>query len=277
MNKLVEFLKLIRVQNLVMLVLVQMITQFIFAPTISYFYIYLISLATILIAAGGYLINDFYDYELDIANEKKSVFSKSSLKNLYIAYSILGLLLGLYLSFISSFWLFLFFVFPFLSLWLYAIFFSKYKIAGNLIISLLIAEAILIIPVFAKFYASDIEAIFDPAIIDYAVLAFLLNYMREIVKDLEDLKGDALFNRKTLPIVFGISNTKMIIILLIAIINIFLFQSYFGGNIQIVITMATTSIFLVFKLLKALQKKDFKSVSFLIKIMMLFGLLSPLF
>lgn len=277
MNKFAAFFKLIRWPNLVMLGMVQIISQFVFVPAITAFHLLLISLATILIAAGGYLINDYYDYDLDIANGKKPFFVKSSLGNLSIVYSVLGLAIGFYVSYISSYLLFPFFIFAFVILWFYAFFFSKYKILGNILISILIAEAIFIIPAFEYLFSTDLFPSTSLKIIEYAILAFLFNWLREIVKDLEDQKGDALFNRKTLPILLGEFNTKMIVVVLVLAINLFLYQSNFGTNLYIIIPIAISSLLLMFGIINAHETKEFKLASLFIKLMMLYGLLSPLF
>lgn len=277
MNKLVAFLKLIRLPNLIMLALVQIITRNVFVPNISTAHLFLISLATILIAAGGYIINDYFDYEIDLANDKKPFFDKKILKILALLFSNIGLVTGFYLSFISQYILFFYFLIAATILWFYAVFFSKYKIIGNISISILIAESILIIPIFSKFSFTDFNAISNSIILEYAALAFILNWIREIVKDLEDIKGDSLFGRKTLPLVLGIFNTKIMISILIVLSNIFLLESYFGNSIQIVVAIISSSVFLIFNLIRAQTKKEYKESSLLIKLIMLFGLLSPLF
>lgn len=282
MNKLGAFLKLIRWPNLVMLALVQIITAFVFVKTLDYFHLSLVSVSTILIAAGGYIINDYYDYELDIANAKASNFTKKSLKNLFWFYSILGLAVGFYLSLISDFKFFGFFLFAFFILYSYAVFFSKYKIIGNVFISVLIAEAIIIIPYAAYFFSEPNRYGFDDGFslmhaVGYALFAFLFNWLREIVKDLEDQKGDLLFKRKTVAIVFGAFNAKIFSIIILVLINFFLYISSIGTNYFIMIPISVSSLFLIFGLIKAQEPKDFKRASLFIKLMMLYGLLSPLF
>lgn len=277
MNKIIAFFKLIRWPNLVMLGLVQFIARFVFVPNLSIFNLILVSAATILIAAGGYLINDFKDFEIDIINGKTPFLKRPTLRNLALIFTTLGLAIGFYLSFLSTFLLYPLFVFAFVILWSYAFIFSKYKIIGNILISILIAEAIFIIPFFEYLFSTDFFPSASIKIIEYIILAFLFNWLREIVKDLEDQKGDSLFSRKTLPIIFGEFFTKILVTILIVSINIFLYQSYLGKNNFVLIPIAISSLILIFGIFQAHDTKEFKRASLFIKLMMLFGLLSPLF
>ncbi len=283
MTKLLTFIKLIRLPNLIMIVLAQYITAFKFVKYIDNFQLLLISLATICIASGGYILNDIEDIKIDTINKKKNIseyFKISTLKYLYLIFSFLGLSIALYLSFESKIWFISMFLVAFFILWSYAKFFSKFKLIGNIFVSFLVAESIIIIPIIANITNHNISQINDTYLVvlpSYILLAFLFNWMREIIKDLEDQKGDELENRITVPSVFGENPSKIVVYALIfmasPLIILQLIQLYYYLLALIIIVIA----FMIFKLKNAKNTQDYKFISSIMKIIMLLGILYPLF
>ena len=152
MTKVLAFLKLIRLPNLVMIVLAQYITSIKFVKTIGNAQLVSISIATIFIAMSGYVLNDIKDIKIDTINQQEPItkyFSLSVLKILYYVFSFIGLAVAFYLSYQTEMWFLVLFSFAFFLLWSYAKFFSKFKLIGNIFVSLLVAEAIIIVPIIA--------------------------------------------------------------------------------------------------------------------------------
>lgn len=177
----------------------------------------------------------------------------------------MALLLGWRILFVN--------VFSVSILWFYASIFKKKPFSGNLIVALLTALSI-----------SEIAIYYEPSRIIihiYALFAFFINLVREIIKDMEDMKGDAAHGSKTLPIYFGIRQTKQIIYLLL----LFFVTSVVVligklGNLNLWICFGILGILLmlmVYKLILADRKSHFGQLSQICKIIMLLGVASIVF
>jgi 4-hydroxybenzoate polyprenyltransferase len=282
MNKFLAFLKLIRFPNLIMIVLAQYITSIKFVKTIDNSQLMLISLATIFIAMGGYVLNDIEDIKIDTINKKEPVtkiFSISLLKIYYYSFSIIGLAVSFYISYHSKIWFIMFFGFAFFLLWSYAKFFSKFKLIGNIFVSFLIAEAIIIVPIIANITnntPTPTEEIYKVVLPSYILLAFLFNWMREVIKDLEDQKGDELENRITVPSVFGTEPAKMVVFALVFMASPLIILQLWKLHYNVLGIVILLVAILIYRLKIAKKTEDFKQVSLLMKIIMLLGILYPL-
>ncbi|MCR6639748.1 MAG: geranylgeranylglycerol-phosphate geranylgeranyltransferase [Sporocytophaga sp.] len=240
----------------------------------------LLTLATVCIAAAGYIINDYYDIKIDIINKPGRVvigriFKRRTAMIFHFILNgtgiIAGLMMGLRLGIIIAFCGFL--------LWLYSNQLKRQPLSGNIAISFLTALSIMLVGIFAKErYIS---------VLVYAVFAFFISLIREIVKDMEDVKGDANFGCKTLPIIWGIRKTKSFLFIIGIIFIVSLIIGYFwlmrenpynlyfiGYNIFFVIF--PFFIFLIY-LSRADTIIDFKKLSIFCKVIMLTGVLSMLF
>lgn len=283
MNKLLAFIKLIRLPNLVMIALAQYITAITFVKVIDNTQLLLISLATIFIAMGGYVLNDIEDIKIDVANKKEPVtkyFSAPLLKSFYYIFSLIGLTIAFYLSFQSKMWFIMLFGFAFFLLWSYAKFFSKFKLIGNIFVSFLVAEAIVIVPIIANITNNTPlpkEEIYKVVLPSYVLLAFLFNWMREVIKDLEDQKGDELENRITVPSVFGTEPAKMVVFAIIFMSSPLVILQLWKLHYNVLALVIVLVAFLIYRLKIAKETKDFKQVSLLMKLIMLLGILYPLF
>ena len=123
-----------------------------------------------------------------------------------------------------------------------------------------------------------------PFVMIYTAFAFLMTLIREIIKDVEDYKGDSVTHCRTLPIVLGVKKTKTILYIMIAVLMLILFYySFILFNLKLYVAfvmmslIVVCSILLITKILKADDKNDFHFLSSLSKIMMLIGILSMLF
>lgn len=301
----ISFLKLIRYKNLLMVLLTMVLTKyallnslFIQIPERDYQFL-ILSISVLLITAGGYVINDIFDLESDKINKPNNVFIDNtiSIKNawkLYYLLTLTGLILGLYLSFFegsnsNSFY----FIFIIFILFVYSKYLKKVFLIGNIAVSYCLSMVIYITYEFTsesiiysehlnKFivYKINHHDILGP-IVTYSVFAFLTSLIREIIKDAEDINGDLKLKAKTLPIIIGRNRTAMtimffnfILIVLIITINLFSYEPLFlfYGIVLIILPL----VYLMFKLLSAETKNDFSKLSSLMKMIMLFGILSML-
>jgi 4-hydroxybenzoate polyprenyltransferase len=237
----------------------------------------------ILTAAAGYIINDYHDINIDLTNKPNKVvigkiISRRWAMLLHFIFNGLAFLGGFYLSSYIG----LMVVVCMVMLWLYSVHFKKQFLSGNLLVGALSAFVIAILPLFNQQISSYLVWV-------YALFAFGISLIREIVKDAEDLRGDSKFNCKTLPIVLGVRKTKKVLIGLVLIYTILLFAHTFIANSLIPFRHSYGQIFYTFYmllfvvvpliittylLLKADVKSDFSRLSTLYKVIMLSGLLS---
>ena len=302
-NPFIAFLKLIRVENLLIIAVTQICIKYlVFAPVndFSKFTPVLFSislLSTLLIAAAGYIINDYFDVKTDKINRPETVVVDVSIKRrwamiLHIIFSTTGLLLGIYLALkCHNLKLLSFQILSIILLWFYSTNFKKQLLIGNLVVSLLTA-VIPIMPLVYDYYLSVhadrgmlflIGPLLKPLVIivfGYAGFAFLTSFAREVIKDMEDYKGDVQTGCKTMPIVWGIITSKVVTFFTILITMGLLFIAgikfyyvkqplavyYIGGLILLPLTV------LLIQIIRAKTSKDFKMVSLLLKFIMLFGI-----
>ena len=311
--------KIIRWKNLAIISLSQIFIKFFF---IDFFIqkdqllnenFVILLIVTILIAASGYIVNDIYDYNLDQINKPERVVLGKFLKSrdaiiIYMLFNSLAIVLSIFLCIkIKQEIYILVFLLIIYCLWLYSKKLKKYKIIGNILIAFFISLSILNVPLFSyKNILSDDRFFVFLIISIYSVLAFLINVKREIIKDIEDIEGDKMHKVKSLPIIFGIKKSKLVImiigiILMFAISSIITFQILIlrsdllldvGGNqfsnpqiwganyISTVYMLIILIMFFYIELLilNATSKTNFTKVSKLLKFLMLLSLLSiPVF
>lgn len=271
------FIKLTRFGNLLIIVLAQYFTAafLVTDPTHWKTYLlskelFLLSLSSVLIAAAGYIINDYYDVKIDYINKPDRVVVGKVIKRrvVMVAHTILnlsGIALGLLISPLIA----LINFFCALLLWLYSNQLKRFPLIGNIAVALLTGLSIYIIEIF---YQTN-----NIFILIYALFAFGFTLIREIVKDLEDIKGDATFGCRTLPVVIGIRKTKSIMfflsILFVACISFLLFETGKQYYWLIIGNVVAVSLLLYF-LSRADTIKHFHQLSTLTKIMMLLGVIS---
>jgi 4-hydroxybenzoate polyprenyltransferase len=243
----------------------------------------LLCACVVLTAAAGYIINDYHDINIDLTNKPNKVvigkiISRRWAMLLHFIFNGLAFLGGFYLSSYTG----LMVAVCMVMLWLYSVHFKKQFLSGNLLVGALSAFVIAILPLFNQQISSYLVWV-------YALFAFGISLIREIVKDAEDLRGDSKFNCKTLPIVLGVRKTKKVLIGLVLMYTILLFAHTFIANSLIPFRHSYGQIFYTFYmllfvvvpliittylLLKADVKSDFSRLSTLYKVIMLSGLLS---
>ena len=279
-NKSKEFvasiLRLTRIWNLLIIALAQYFTAayLVDSETIRNPRLFLLSISTMLIAAAGYIINDYYDVKIDFINKPDRVVVGRSIGRRYALFlhgifSGIGILIGIYLSL----WIGAVNLFSVWLLWLYSNTLKRKPFIGNLAVALLTGLSILVV-----------DALFYPhhsLIWIYALFAFFMTLIREIVKDMEDLRGDNTFGCKTLPIVWGIRRTKgaiFAILLLFVTLVLGLNRTYSQLPLYYFILFLFIPLsLLALWLLRADMKRDFTWLSTFCKLILVLGIISMAF
>ncbi|MEY8870244.1 geranylgeranylglycerol-phosphate geranylgeranyltransferase [Gaetbulibacter sp. NE] len=295
-----NILNLIRYKNLLMIAIVQLLIKYaLFEPfgvaiTLNGFGFSLLVIATLCLAAGGNIINDIYDKETDAINKPDKVIvgktvSEKTAYNLFIAFNVIGVGVGFYLSHLvgrSGF--FVLFVGISGLLYLYASYFKQLILVGNLLVSILVALSIIIVGLFELLPAITPEnqatqVTFFKILWDYALFAFIINLLREMVKDIEDIDGDHKAGMNTLPIALGRERAKKIVFALsfvpIAATVYYVVTYLFKQQLVVayfLLFIIAPLIYVSIKIFTAETKKDYHAISNILKLVMLFGMLSLL-
>ncbi len=273
------FLKLIRSLNLIILAFTQyMCRYFIIGKeqdslhTIACDWrFFLLVLCTVLVAAAGYIINDYYDVKIDLINKPKRVVIGKVLHRRvalvsHFVLNTLACLLALFLG-----WkIFSIIAATTILMWFYANQLKRTPLMGNLLISFLTGMSVFML---AFLYPSA-----EFMLLLYACFAFFISLIREIIKDIEDLKGDEEFGCRTLPIIWGIRKTKTFIyvvsIVFVSIISFILFSADSTIQAYFLVLPGPLFIWLIVQLAKADTSAQFLQLSYLCKWIMVVGVLS---
>ena len=305
------FLRLIRWPNLVFIVL----TQFLFYSCIilpaynrqstegawflSWPFFWWLTAASVLIAAAGYIINDYFDLDIDQVNKPGNIIIQKIIKRRWAIFwhmglSFTGVLITLIVSWKIGNWV----IGPvnlasvFLLLF-YSTTFKKKFLIGNVIISLLTAWVVFVLYMseldlvtFTQqpLYQAAMTKIFKLAVL-YGGFAFVISLVREVVKDMEDLQGDEKFGCRTMPVVWGIPASKVfagvwLIVLILAVLVLFVYSVLIGWFLAagyVVLLVVVPLVMILYKLYRAVTVDDFHYISMLIKFAMLTGIISMVF
>jgi 4-hydroxybenzoate polyprenyltransferase len=273
---LLALIRLTRFWNLVIIGMAQYFTAcFLIDRTLFWDWrLLVLAISTAIIAAAGYIINDYYDIKIDLINKPDRVVIGKGITRRYAlffhtALSFTGIVFGFLVGFrIGA----IHFVSAFL-LWWYSNNLKRQPFVGNLIVAFLTGASVLLVNVmYYKHYA---------LVGIYAVFAFFMTLVREIVKDMEDLKGDNTFGCRTLPIVWGLRKTKWVIYVLLIVFGLLvLYLNYTYTRLPeyyfLIFLFIPIGLF-VGRLVVADTKKDFYWLSQWCKIIMLLGILSMIF
>ena len=277
-NSLINMLRLLRWQNLLIVLATQysaayfLIHEMTISSLLQDWYMLVLSLSTVLIAAAGYVINDYYDVKIDYINKPDRVVVGRFLKRraTLILHAVLNGL-GTVGGFVVSWRLGAINVVAAGLLWLYSNQLKRLPLLGNVIVALLTGAAVFVVYILYQ------QSFFLFA--TYASFAFFISLMREIVKDMEDMEGDKEFGCRTLPIVVGLRKSKIIIyaisIIFILVVAALMqhepkFWWVFSGLV-VVLSWHT------YKLYRADKSSDFGRLSILNKQIMILGLMSMIF
>ena len=305
MRLITAFLKLVRLPNLFFIALSQVLFQYCIyyslyngeIPANDTWRFILLVLASLLIAAAGYVINDYFDINIDEVNKpQRMVVDKVIHRRWAIAWHFMLSTSGIVLTavavpFFQKWYLVLANIFCVALLWFYSTNFKRSLLIGNIVISLLTAWTILII-FFSKVSLSDAvgagnfsqHKFFRLAVL-YAGFAFIISLIREVIKDMEDMPGDEKYGCRTMPIVWGVNATKVytavwlvILISLVIIIQVYILQ--FQWWLPIAYSIATVIfplVFVLFKLRHSKTPQQFHRLSVITKLVMFTGILSMIF
>ena len=297
-----NLLNLIRYKNLVMLAFMQLVFRYGFLKlqkidlALADWQYGLLVLSSMLIMAGGYVINDIFDQSTDSINKPNKLIvgkfmSEAKAYNIYAFLTISGVAIGFYLANVIMRPNFAaIFVFIAATLYIYATSLKQMLLIGNIVVALLLSVSVLIIGIFDIFPATDtanqkIMGSLFSILLDYAIFAFLINLLREIVKDLEDSEGDSQQGMRTLAIALGTKKTgKLLFLISFAPILALLYytNSYLIPNhlipaaIYSLLFVLGPLLYFSIKIWNAQSKTDFTHLSKLLKWILFFGILSIL-
>ena len=272
--------RLIRLPNLLIIVAAQYLTRiFLVGPSSAWkqhlanMDFFTLSLSTVFIAAAGYVINDYYDVKIDLINKPEKVIVGKQMRRrvamfFHTLLNFLGIGLGAMISlkvgainFISTY-----------LLWLYSNKLKRKPFTGNLVISLLTATSILVVGVY---YGLNYK------IWIFALFSFYISLIREIIKDMEDRRGDMHFGCRTLPIVWGIRKTKIFLYFILGLFVLSMFVLLLLLNNTTLtfyfILMSFPTGYFVDRLYWADTRVAYRFLSIFCKLLMLSGLLMMIF
>ena len=309
-------LNLIRWQNLLIIIITMMLMRYaVIAPVIGkvgvilkhgtgdevpmalqfgLFNFILLVLATVLITAGGYVINDYFDIRTDLINKGKVIVGTSIERRqammLHNVLNLAGVAIGFYISWKSGYFLLgLMFLIVSGLLYFYSASYKRQFLIGNLIVAALTAMVPMLVaiyewPALYRFYVAN--AIQTPEfnfifywIGGFAIFAFITTLTREIIKDIEDYEGDIAYGRNTVPVIAGIKTAKIISVVLIIITiallyliwSLYLFDNY--TIIYITAFLVLPLIMVIVTVFRSRDRKQMHSASRMMKIVMLSGIL----
>lgn len=306
-----SFLRLIRWPNLVFIALTQVLFYYaVILPVLPPVYNDLgkrltqpvfitLVIASVLIAAAGYIINDYFDINIDRVNKPAKMVVEKVIKRrwaiiLHIVITLAGLALSLHVSLKTTLVIFIANIGCALLLWVYSTTFKKKLLSGNIIISALTAWVIIVLyfavnTVYLNPFSQprDIIAamnqVFKFAAL-YAGFAFIISLVREVVKDIEDMEGDARYGCKTMPIVWGVPAAKVFVgvwmVVLagaISIIIVYMLQKgWWFCAAYCLLFLIIPLVMVLRQFYKAQNSTDYHRISTNIKMIMFTGILSML-
>lgn len=296
------FLRLVRWQNLLFIVITQCCYEYgIYLPiykTHDLTQFILLVIASVLIAAAGYIINDYFDLNIDQINKPDKVVVNHGVSRRWaIFWHMLLSLLGFFCTVLAlspfHFWYLIFAnLICIVLLWLYSTNFKRQLLIGNIVISLLTSWVILIIffsksPISLQAVTSPDQAairLFRLTML-YAAFAFVISLIREVLKDMEDRMGDQQYGCRTMPIVWGLQASRVFIYVWIIVLagTLLLLQVYvvaYGWWLSITycLLLIVLPLLLILQQLSSAQTQpDFHRLSSWIKWVMLTGIFSMLF
>ncbi|MBS4062294.1 MAG: geranylgeranylglycerol-phosphate geranylgeranyltransferase [Bacteroidetes bacterium] len=304
------YLRLIRWPNLFIMAFTMMLVRYklilpqlrqagIEVATSANTFIFLV-ISVLLIAAGGFVINDIMDLNADKINKPKKQFvgkgiSVSLALNLYWTLTGAAILCSIYAGYMVQNWRISFVIVIMAGLmWFYSKRYKKMLLLGNIVVAFASAMVLLIVWL-AEFFALQSDAftftnaspvfpMITGMVMAYTFFAFLSSIVRELVKDTEDMDGDAQFGIQSFPIVYGEANAKntaiglmAILLLMIGFWQFILFQQDYYNAFLSMFVAATFCVLAIIRLATAAKIKHYGQTSFILKLLMVSGISSMLF
>jgi 4-hydroxybenzoate polyprenyltransferase len=311
-RKIRSVLQLVRFPNLLIIAFTQYAMRYLIMepmlPSSSFelqfgdFQFALLVFSTMLIAAGGYIINDYFDTQADLINKPRRVVVGVTIHRreamiLHAIMNIMGVGIGVYLSFyIKLPTLSMVFLIATGLLWFYSTNYKRQFLIGNLAVSILTGLVPLMvilfeIPLLNRAYGEIMlrnDASFGYLVAwvgAFSFFAFVTTLIREIIKDAEDFEGDNAYGMKTVPIVLGTFWTRMVLLFMIVGtlgVLVYLFLKYIVRSVDpldyisliyFVLFLALPLTALTVQVILARDKRAYRRASLLIKLVMLAGIL----
>jgi 4-hydroxybenzoate polyprenyltransferase len=273
-------------------------------PLIQTFNFFLLVISTVFIAAAGNIINDYFDVRADRINRPNRIIVTKHIKRRwaivfhwvlnFIAFGI-AVHLGLVLE---TFWYVFIHLLSINFLWFYSMQLKRTLVIGNVVIALLTA----LVPVLVGIYYQDFFRTvaldsahpfhlnnyqFFPIYLGFGLglFAFILNWTREIVKDMEDVEGDLVLKARTIPIVYGLQKSRSIAVFFVLVTMalsipiIWFWQTGYIDGIALapLFLSAFSAILTLVILLRPITNNNLRKANLGIKFTMVFGMISPLF
>jgi len=303
------FFRLIRYPNLIFIALTQSLFYYsVIVPSYNTVgqtdplglegLLYIIA-ASIFIAAAGYIINDYFDLNIDRVNKPGKLVVDNFIRRRWailwhLGFSLVGIILSAVVSYrLSNPLPAIFNMVTVILLWFYSTSFKKQVLVGNIIISLLTGWVVLVLYVAvnpvdlgpadsASFRV--LSRVYKFAVL-YGGFAFIISLVREVIKDMEDIQGDAKYNCRTMPIVWGLPASKMFVAvwLIVLLCSLVILQVYalqlrwWWSVLYSTIFIITPLVVILKKLFPAVESSNFHELSTLVKVVMLTGIISMLF
>lgn len=266
-------------------------------PNIYGWRFFLLCLSSVVVAAAGYIINDYFDLNIDQINKPDKLIVEKVINRRWVIFwhlllSVFGIIIGLYLDYktpvkflgVANF-------LCVVLLFFYSVSLKKKLLVGNILISALTAWVILVVS------WCETSNLLQPALLGsftekitrisflYAGFAFVISLIREVVKDMEDVEGDRRYGCKTMPISWGMNASKVFVAVWLVVLTgslavvqfyVLVFKWWLSAT-YCVIFIIVPLLLLFKKLGRATSSKDFHKLSSYIKMVMLTGILSMLF
>ncbi|AOW22000.1 hypothetical protein LPB138_03825 [Urechidicola croceus] len=248
----------------------------------------LLTLSTLLITAGGYVINDIFDVNTDLINKPHKVFigqqfSIKKSKSIYLILTSIGILIGTAVSIkVNQPFFSLIFILISVVLFYYSKKIKQVAFIGNITVAILIGLSIFLVGIFdlypnLKSNSNNYQVL--NLLLAYSLFSISINLDREIIKDIEDVDGDYAQKMKTLPILIGRKRTKKIAFLVLLLHTFTLFTVSFLYKeinpyifIYALVVLMFPLLYLLSIMYTAKKKSDYKKISTYLKIIMLLGI-----
>ena len=308
MNLVGAFIKMIRLPNLFFIALTQILFHIAVLdtillplgtrPSIDGLNFILLVVSSVLIAAAGYVINDYFDINIDqinkpTANVVDKIVSRRWAMAWHFVLSGVGILLSAWVAWRTGFWYILLGNFMcVLLLFGYSVSLKRKLLFGNILISLLTAWVILVIglaeftsPVFTNSQILEASGKIIRISFLYGGFAFISSLIREAIKDIEDMQGDEKYGCRTMPIKWGVNAAKVyiavwlvVILALLIILQVYVarFEWWWAMTYSIVFIIAPF-VLIFLQLFRAKEHRDYHRLSNWTKMVMLTGILSMIF
>jgi 4-hydroxybenzoate polyprenyltransferase len=300
------FFRLVRWPNLVFIAVAQFLFVYciimpVFAkagkiPNLHGWNFVLLCISSVLVAAAGYIINDYFDLNIDRINKPQKLIVEKVIQRRWAIrwhwmLSLIGVGIGFYLDFTSGIaFLGATNLLCVLLLFVYSISLKRKLLLGNVLISLLTAWVILVVAWCEGNHLLHEKNVLNTSKIYrftflYAGFAFIISLIREVIKDMEDVEGDRSYGCKTMPIVWGLTASKIfvavwliVLIATLAIVQFYILQfGWWPPVIYFVATVIFPLLWIFRKLFEAQSPQAFHPLSSIIKVVMFTGILSMLF